>query len=151
MFFDQEVMFFDEDVKTSDDIITLLAKELQKNKIVTDEFLTNALQRETNFPTGLFTEGLGVAIPHTDSQYVNKSQIAFASLKHPVTFKSMVDINEEVPVKLVFMIAMASPHEQAGLLSNLMDLFQDRNALLALDACTQKEKVIDILHKHNVS
>lgn len=150
MFFNEQVMLFDEDIKTSTEIVTVLADELKKKNIVNDDFLDHVLDREKEFPTGLGTTGLGVAIPHTDSKYVNKSQIAFASLKKPINFKSMVDLNKEVPVSLVFMIAMASPHEQAGLLSKLMELFQDPTELENLKSCKNKNDVTAILNKHGI-
>lgn len=150
MFFDKEVMLFNEDVQSSTEIITILSDKLKDRKIVNDEFLKHALKREKEFPTGLATNGIGVAIPHTDSKYVNESQIAFASLKNPIKFKSMVDLNQDVSVSLVFMIAMASPHEQAGLLSKLMGLFQVPEELDKLKACKTKEEVISILHNHEI-
>lgn len=150
MFFNKQIMLFDEDIKTSTEIITNLAAELKKKDIVNNQFLDHVLKREKEFPTGLATNGLGVAIPHTDSIYVNESQIAFASLEKPVNFKSMVDLNKEVPVSLVFMIAMASPHEQAGLLSKLMSLFQDSSELENLKSCKNKNEVIKILNKHEI-
>ena len=73
MFFNKQVMLFDEDIKTSTEIITALADELKKKKIVKEEFLNHTLDREKNFPTGLATTSLGVAIPHTDSEFVNES------------------------------------------------------------------------------
>ena len=150
MFFDKEVMLFNEDVQSSTEIITILSDKLKDRKIVNDEFLKHALKREKEFPTGLATNGIGVAIPHTDSKYVNESQIAFASLKNPIKFKSMVDLNQDVSVSLVFMIAMASPHEQAGLLRKLMGLFQVPEELDKLKACKTKEEVISILHNHEI-
>ncbi|MGQ2374106.1 PTS sugar transporter subunit IIA [Companilactobacillus zhachilii] len=150
MFFNKQIMLFDEDVNTSTEIITDLADELKENNIINDKFLNHVLKREMEFPTGLATNGLGVAIPHTDSKYVNESQIAFATLKNPINFKSMVDLNKEVPVSLVFMIAMASPHEQAELLSKLMSLFQDSAELENLKSCKSKKEVIKILNKHEI-
>lgn len=150
MFFNKQVMLFDEDIKTSTEIITALADELKKENLVNENFLSHVLDREKKFPTGLATNGLGVAIPHTDSEFVKESQIAFASLKHPVKFKSMVDLNKDVSVSLVFMIAMSSPHEQAGLLSKLMGLFQDPKELEKLKACRSKKEVSNILNKHEI-
>lgn len=150
MFFDEEVMSFNEDVKSSEEIITKLAYELQVKKIVNDQFLSHILQRETKYPTGLATKGVGVAIPHTDSKFVNKSQIAFASLTHPVIFKNMVNLNETVSVNLVFMIAMSKPHEQVGLLSNLMNLFQKKNDMLMLQKSETKHEVIKILRNNEI-
>ena len=151
MFFDKKIMLFNQDVEGSKEIITLLANELEKQRMVKNDFLTHTLERETKFPTGLETRGLGVAIPHTDSRYVNESQIAFATLKRPVNFKSMVDLDKNVSVSLVFMIAMSRPHEQAGLLSKLMGLFQNPEELEKLRICKTKDEVVKILQKHQIN
>ena len=47
------------------------------------------IKREAVFPTGLMINGIGVAIPHTDSQYVKRSQVGFLSLTDPLPFIEM--------------------------------------------------------------
>ncbi|WP_094243874.1 PTS sugar transporter subunit IIA [Tetragenococcus halophilus] len=150
MFFDQRIIFLNEEVDSSTEIITKLARKLESKKIVNKNFLQHVLNREAKFPTGLALNGLGVAMPHTDSDYVNKSQIAFATLESPISFKSMANLNEEVSVDLIFMIAMASPHEQTGLLSKLMGLFQDEKVLKELKESKNEENVIEILYDHKI-
>ncbi|WP_338218132.1 PTS sugar transporter subunit IIA [Lacticaseibacillus salsurivasis] len=151
MFFEQEVMLFDVEAKTPKEIITTIAAQLATKGITKEGFLPHVIAREEEYPTGLSTEGLGVAIPHTDSKFVNQSQIAFASLKRPVLFRDMVDKNKTVSVSLIFMIAMASPHEQAGVLSNLMTMFQDTEALKKLNTSESKQDVMRILNQHGIS
>lgn len=125
MFFDEKIIELGMEARSDTDVITQLANILTQKDIVKKSFVDHVLAREKQFPTGLpVKEGLGIAIPHTDSIYVNKSQIAVASLKKPVIFKNMVDASKDVEVSLVFMIAMSKPHEQANLLSNLMNMCQ---------------------------
>ena len=66
---------------TKEEALQKLSEELRKKQCVTDDFYQNIIRREEIFPTGLAINGMGVAIPHTDSQYVNESQVAFMSLK----------------------------------------------------------------------
>ncbi|WP_367365806.1 PTS sugar transporter subunit IIA [Pediococcus parvulus] len=150
MFFDEEVMEFNEDAKSSKEIITKLSNELETKRLVNDQFLEHVLKREKKYPTGLGIRDIGVAIPHTDSKYVNKSQIAFATLKKPVIFKNMVNLNEDISVSLIFMIAMNKPHEQVELLSNLMGLFQKTKDMSKLKNSKTKHEVIEILRANQI-
>jgi PTS system galactitol-specific IIA component len=150
MFFDEEIMTLHANVPDSTTIITQLAHQLETRKIVSSNFLNCVLEREVKYPTGLATGTIGVAIPHTGSTYIYKSQIAFASLKKPVVFKSMVDLSQSLQVSLVFMIAMSKPHEQTALLSNLMGMFQKQVVLEELLKSDTKQQVIQILNTNNI-
>lgn len=151
MFFDQKIIKLQADVQSSTEIITLLAQMLKQKTIVKDNYLSHVLTREKDFPTGLQLEsGIGVAIPHTDSKYVKTSQIAVATLKKPIVFKSMVNKAVDVEVSLVFMIAMSKPHEQAQLLSNLMTFCQNKQAIAELLAERNPQNVEQILNKYDL-
>lgn len=145
MFFDEAIARFNVAANNYEEVINILAKELQAKKIVKNDFLKNVLERETSFPTGLDTGNICVAIPHTDSKYVNKSQIAFASLQKPVKFKSMVDKNHAIDVSIVFLIAMNQPHEQAEILTRLMTLFGKEELMQGLYECRSIDEYKDIL------
>ncbi|NVO89582.1 PTS sugar transporter subunit IIA [Lactobacillus rhamnosus] len=150
MFFNEEIMTLHSDAPDAATIITKLAHQLEAKDLVTERFLPHVLAREEKYPTGLAAGPIGVAIPHTDSIYVKESQIAFASLAKPISFKNMVDLEQNVPVSLVFMIAMSSPHEQTALLSNLMNMFQDQQTLQQLNQSDTKKQVIDILNTNKI-
>lgn len=150
MFFNEKIMTLHCDAPDAATIITKLANQLEAKDLVTEKFLPHVLAREEKYPTGLAAGPIGVAIPHTDSIYVKESQIAFASLAKPISFKNMVDLEQNVPVSLVFMIAMSSPHEQTALLSNLMNMFQDQQTLQQLNQSDTKKQVIDILNTNKI-
>jgi Phosphotransferase system mannitol/fructose-specific IIA domain (Ntr-type) len=150
MFFDRDIMLFHLEAANSTDIISRIATRLTDAGIVKPDFGEHVLEREAKYPTGLQTKALGVAIPHTDSTYVNQSQIAFASLKNPVRFKDMTDSNKEIEVSLVFMIAMSKPHEQMTLLSNLMTLFQNGSALIKLLQSNDIAEVKGVLKENSI-
>ena len=152
MFFDKRIIKLDVDARDSTEIITKMAKALKERDVIKDSYLEHVLKRETDFPTGLeLEEGFGVAIPHTDSAYVNTSQIALATLKNPVLFKSMVNKSVNVKVNIVFMIAMSKPHEQAQLLSNLMNFCQNKTAIKALMSASDIDQADQILKKYGLN
>lgn len=128
---------------SSTDIISQLADKLYQNGNVTSGYKDAVLAREKEFPTGLPSQSgkYDVAIPHTDVKYVNQPAIAFASLDNPVEFTNMGDHSQQVQARFVVMLAMKEPHSQVKLLSQLMALFQDEDALAKLWGITNSERL----------
>ncbi|MFD1449061.1 PTS sugar transporter subunit IIA [Oceanobacillus profundus] len=117
---------------TKEEAITMLGNQLYECGYVKDDFVESVLKREKEFPTGLATSPFGVAIPHTDGDKVIESQVAFASLKEPVKFHAMGSLNEEIDVKLIFMLALNDPMEQLEMLQKLTGMFQDEEMVSRL-------------------
>lgn len=145
MFFDERVALFNVEASSSKEVIKIAADELYRRGIVKKKFFEHVMLREKEFPTGLATDKYGIAIPHTDSKYVNRSQIEFVSLKSPVKFKNMGNASEDIEVTHVFMIAMSQPHEQADTLAKLMGLFLDEELMQRMYECSSKEEYESIL------
>ena len=91
MLFDKEVILFNQDASDNVSALTRLADSMYAKGVVTSEYRDALLKREESFSTGLMTQTIGVAIPHTDPDKVIEPQIGFMSLKHPVTFHQMGD------------------------------------------------------------
>lgn len=149
-YFDQEVSFFHENVNSQTEVFKKLADTLESKGLVKVDFLPNIIKREENFPTGLNINGIGVAIPHTDSEYVERSQVAFMSLVEPITFYEMGSQDKEVPVQLIFMLALKKAHEQLDMLQNLMAMFQKEGVLQRLLELEDKESYKAILEENNL-
>lgn len=150
MFFDQQIVLLEKDSKTKEEAFRLLADELIKTHCVNDQFYQNIVQREETFPTGLKINGIGVAIPHTDSKFVLRSQVAFMSLASPLSFIEMGSQEKKIDVSLLFMLALKEPHEQLGMLQNLISMFQTPGVLEALSSVTTKEAYLSIIEKNGL-
>ena len=144
-FFDGEIALFKESDHTKESALKKLSTQLYTKSFVTDDFYEQILKREKNFPTGLIINGIGVAIPHTDSQFVRRSQIAFLSLTNPVEFYEMGTNSTPVEVRIVFMLALKEPHEQLTMLQNLIAMFQKQNTLAAFLEIETKTEYRDLL------
>ena len=144
MYLDKELCLFQLEVKDQKELFQVMSEQLKNAGCVKDSFLEGITNREQEFPTGLEVNQIGFAIPHTDSAHVNSSQICFASLKEPLVFSDMTDKSHEIPVRLVFMLAMSQPHEQIDTLQNLVSLFQNEEKVNKLLACTTKEAFIEL-------
>ncbi|MEO1770351.1 PTS sugar transporter subunit IIA [Candidatus Enterococcus ferrettii] len=150
MFFDQELCLFHIKPEDQKHLFEDMYKKLYLAECVKASFLDGITTRETEYPTGLEFNGVGFAIPHTDSVYVNKSQICFASLEEPVIFQDMTDKNHNIEVNLVFMLAMAVPHEQVETLQNLMTLFTDDQKVNQLRELSSQEEFSKLLNDSGV-
>lgn len=151
MLFDKEIIILQkEDASSREDILTELAQCFKNADVVTDQFIDGVVNREENFPTGLIVNDIGIAIPHTDSDKVKRSQIGFMSLKEPVEFHAMDGSEQTVPVRLIFMLGLKEAHEQLDILRKLMDLIQKQSVLEALLSCTSKAEYLNIIRNENL-
>ncbi|OON92763.1 MAG: PTS sugar transporter subunit IIA [Epulopiscium sp. Nele67-Bin001] len=150
MYFKDKLAIFHLEVANQTELFNVMSNELRKNGYVKESFLSAIIAREEEYPTALFINDTGFAIPHTDSAHVNNSQICFASLKNPIQFSSMVDKDDKIEVNLVFMLAMHKPHEQIDTLQNLMELFQNEPIVARLKECCTQAEFEDILKDGNL-
>lgn len=150
MYFDKKLCMFNQTFENKGELFEAMFKKLHEAGAVKDDYLQGIEEREKDYPTGLMVGNTGFAIPHTDSNKVNYSQICFASLKKSVYFANMVDKNDIIKVELVFMLAMSKPHEQVETLQNLVELFQDEEAIEELKKCQSEDAFIEILNKRNI-
>jgi PTS system galactitol-specific IIA component len=145
-FLKQEAIFTQVEAKTSEDVIRLLGGKLHALGYVKDSFIEATLQREANLPTGLPLGGeYNAAIPHVDIEFVNQSALALATLTKPVVFHNMVDADEEVPVRLVIMLALDQPKSQISMLQEVSRIFQQPEIVRQLIEAITPEQVLIIL------
>lgn len=130
--------------KTKEELFKTIHNIGIENGYVKEEFYEKILEREHNFPTGLNLGEMGVAIPHTDAEYIKEEFIAVCQLNE-VEFKSMEDANESVKVKLAFVLGLNQPHSQLTILQELMQLIQNKETVNALINANDKEDILKII------
>lgn len=141
----EELVLLDYEAMDREELLKNLASILREGGYVKESFIEGVLKREKIFPTGLNTDGIKVALPHTDAEHVNEPAILVAKLKDPVTFKEMGMSGNDVEAKLIFMMAVKNPDEQVKTLSNLMSILCKRDVLISLYNCETKKDIIGIL------
>ncbi|MCC0634366.1 MULTISPECIES: PTS sugar transporter subunit IIA [unclassified Clostridioides] len=127
-------------------IIRELGNKMYQKKYVKNTYINAVLEREKTLPTGLNIGEMCVAIPHTDSQHVNESNVAVGILKNPVKFNSMIDPTDNLDVELVFLLAVKNPDSQVKLLKDLMSVFQNIKLLRDIKNASTKEEVAELLN-----
>lgn len=141
-------VFANLEAESSDQVIETLAKSLLDQDRVISSFGEAVKAREVEYPTGIPSGEITVAIPHTDVKYVKQASLAFATLKNPVAFKNMGDKSQELNVQIVVMLAMVEPHSQVTVLQSLMSLFQEQDYLKELLAIESQNDLYESIEKY---
>lgn len=133
---------------SSEEIIRRLGSLLFDHGLVKDTFVQAVLDREKAFPTGLQTNILGFAIPHTDTEHVNSPALAIATLRQPVVFQAMGDPETSVSVRVVMMLAISDPKAVVHVLRKVISILEDVEALTGLLGASNREEIRKIVHTH---
>jgi len=135
------------DCKSNKEALEMLSEKLFENNYVKETFFENVIKREENFPTGIKTKTIGIAMPHTESEHVNKSTISVGILKKPVIFHEMTNENETVEVNIIFLLALADAKKHLNVLQNLVEIIKDEIILKSMLNMSKKE-IVDLLNKY---
>ncbi|MBV7389630.1 PTS sugar transporter subunit IIA [Enterococcus sp. ALS3] len=147
MVISKNITFFDEQEELSKEaVLDYISQLLFKNGYVKESYAQAIKDREAIFPTGLNTTTFGIAIPHTDSKHVNEATIAVGILKQPVIFQEMGAEEVEVPVRLIFMLAIKEPEKQLETLQAVISLIENEEKMNALVQAKNESDVIQLLN-----
>lgn len=142
-----ENIFIDVEVNNFDELVPLLAQPLIENKDVVEDFPNQVIQREQNFPTGLPTEPFGVAIPHTNAEFVMNNKVTIAILKSPIQMEVMGSMNDDkIEVSIVFLLALGQSNKQLNILQKLMGILNKKDILQRIKN-GDKEEIYKIAKK----
>lgn len=129
-----------------EELMKQMCDHAQKIGSVKESYFDAVIERERIYPTGLPTELMKVALPHTmDKSHVLQSGIFVAKLKQPVIFKEMGNGVNDVLVEMVFMLAVNGDKEQLTVLQDIVSMFTNHEALQALKDAVDEEQIIDAI------
>lgn len=134
--------------ETKEELFELVGKDLEVKGFVNKNYIEGIKEREKEFPTGLITKNLNIALPHSETEYVEKPFIYIVKLQNSsLTFNQMGD-NQEMEVSDFFFLGIKDPSKQVQLLSYLMDLFSDDNFINDYKNTTEKEKIYELINTY---
>lgn len=117
---------------TSEEVLSTICAQLLDEGKIKEGYLEALLAREADYPTGLDLGGVNIAIPHTDWQWSNTTQLAIATLAKPVAWRSMEDPDETVEVSMVVMSLFDNPAHQLEALQEIISVVQDQGLVARL-------------------
>jgi len=134
------------EARDAEEIISVLGEKLREAGYVQDTFVAGALERERSMPTGLPLGGeINAAIPHTEIQHVKRAGLSLATLAREISFHNMVSPEEEVPVRLVVLMALDQPKAQVEMLMKVSELLQNECLIQKIMQAHTYEDVRDAL------
>lgn len=140
-----KIILLDEAVADNQEALGQIADQMTRSGAVKDSYKSAVLKREVDFPTGLATVNIGIAMPHTDAKHVNYDQLGVLRLREPVSFLQMAD-GEKIQVKFVFMLALKEAHAQLAMLQKLIALIQDEEKIKQLLLAENTDEIIEMLN-----
>lgn len=141
----QEKFVFICDAKTQSELFTDLGNYLYENNIVTEGFTQAVCEREKKYPTGIDLSVVedslpNVAIPHTDAKYCKTKAVVFVKLKQAIPFYHMIQPDESLAVRYLFLIINHTKDSQSTILSELMEFITNPKNIEHLETLnTEKE------------
>lgn len=142
----EHIRIFDDAVEQSD-LLHQLGAALIETGAVTTAYIEAVCERERSFPTGLYTGLVNVAIPHADPSHVLKPGIALGVVKNGVNFANMADLQMEIPVHVVFLLAPGKSEQHLTILESIMNLIQDQSLMAQIKEAEDAEAVINVLQQ----
>lgn len=145
---------FVSDAEDKNEIFEQINEVLYEDGLVTDEFLQMVKEREENYPTGMdmsVVDGVSynIAIPHTESYAVNTSKVIPIGLKNEVSFNNMIEPDQELKVKFVFLILNDGSDEQTNILAQIMDFVTQTDNINDLFEMEDREKIYSFIKNNN--
>ncbi|VTS24928.1 putative PTS family fructose/mannitol porter component IIA [Streptococcus pseudoporcinus] len=130
LFYEDTVFVTDKNKK--EEVFEEISDILLKKGLVTECYLNNLSEREISYPTALPLTPIdsslpNIAVPHTESEFVNVTRLIPVKLKNPIEFKNMINPDETVIVSFLFMILNSDESEQAGLLAKIMEFINTQS------------------------
>ena len=133
---------------SKEEVIRVMVDLLVNNGYVKPEYYDILIAREEQYPTGLPTEGIQVAIPHGISEgSVIKPAVALATLAKKIKFRNMANKDEELSVGLVFLFGLPGEHELAEELNKVMSIFSEGELLSRVYSSKSKDQIMEIMNK----
>ena len=133
--------------ESRDKLFEIMGGRLEKEGITKNSYVAALKEREEKYPTGLHTDGLLIAMPHTDSAHVNEACISIARLENPIPFHEMGNKKNTLDVEMVFMLALKDPEAHLKILQKIIGMFSDREVLKKLREAETAKKIYQVVYE----
>ena len=115
---------------TRDESLSFLSDSLSKGGYVKEGYKESLLEREEKYPTGLvLADSVNVAIPHTETEFVNEDVFVIGVPQNDIKFRRIDDPTTEVCVDLIFLFVIKNPQKYVKVLSALTENFANEEFL----------------------
>ncbi len=134
------------DAESCQEVLHLVSTHLFGEGKVKQSYEEHLIDREREYPTGLALGDINVAIPHTDYQYANTTQLLVATLKKPVEWHNMEDSDESIPVSVAVLSVFDKPEHQLEALQKIMGVLQNQELVAQIADADSAQQVIELFN-----
>lgn len=145
--FKEELVSINVEVDSEEQLFSYVAKKLKEGRYVKESYFEGITKREEEFPTGLITKKLNIALPHSDPEHIIEPFIYIVRINDDVTVKQMGD-NQEMKVKDFFFLGIKEPSGQVGVLQSLMNLFMNDDFVKEYIQAQSQEEIFITIKKY---
>ncbi|MGM0603201.1 MAG: PTS sugar transporter subunit IIA [Bacillota bacterium] len=145
---EKDLILINDQSKTQEELFKKVSEILMKKNIVKESYYNALLERESIFPTGINTEPINVAIPHTDNKHIKRASLMIVKMDNPITFKQMDDKNNEVNVEVIFFLLIDEKEKQSKFLSKLIMAFQNSSFLKSIKNSENKDEILNLVKEN---
>lgn len=143
--FDENLTFPNVVAQNYQSLLTHLGGIAQTRGLVKESFVSALLAREALYPTGLTTNVMRFAIPHSDAEHVIRPGVIVAKLVQPVQFKEMGSTDRIIEADYVFLLLAKKNGVQVTLLQGLMGLCSDEESVRRLDEAAGAREIYQVI------
>ncbi|WP_100487052.1 PTS sugar transporter subunit IIA [Sporolactobacillus pectinivorans] len=149
VFFKQNLVFRDVEYPDVSTFFRRIADLLEAKGYVQPTFYQAIAEREANYPTGLQTASVGVAIPHADPVNLKKPFISVVRPKDPIEFSPMGGSQNDPKVKasIIFVLGVTRDGLQVKVLQKLMAMLSDERLTKALLHAESDRRILEIIER----
>ncbi|MDN6663379.1 MAG: PTS sugar transporter subunit IIA [Tetragenococcus koreensis] len=142
----KKLVFLNENFNNANELFDFVGAKTKELDLAKNSYVDALKKRESDFPTAIQFNDVGVAIPHADSEHIKNEFIALVTLDEPIKFKAMEDSDQEIEVTIVFVLGLLKANDQLETLQAIVKLLQEKNALNLLNDADNINDVIDALN-----
>ena len=115
------------DSTTSEEVLTLLSKELIQLGYVKEGYLEAILEREKSYPTGLsFNDHFQIAVPHANIDLTEKEVMVVVKTRNQtLQFHKMDDPAKIIGVNILFLFAIKESKKYIQFLSDFIEILKN--------------------------
>ncbi|MEA5026091.1 MAG: PTS sugar transporter subunit IIA [Erysipelotrichaceae bacterium] len=134
-------------VDDSSELYTYINQVLVDSEYVDERFLQAIQKREQDFPTGIKTAKMGIALPHVDADYIKANALLICTLDPAVEFRRMDDVKTKIDVWIAFILLIKDPHIHIDAISQLTSVWQSERILQSIYQASTKAEVMKIIRE----
>lgn len=144
--FDRDLVFWNIHADSCMDLYQKIANKLEDANVVETSYFKALIEREKEFPTGLNTQFLPIALPHANPENVKKAFIAVVKTTSQINMKQM-GTNEYMKSQYFFFLGIVKEKQdlQVKLLQRFMQLMNDKSFVNSFKGLSQPDEVYEFL------